>query len=94
MKETIVEIRGYHLYTLRQNKSTQELPCGYAAMQVNPVVFLDLTAADDQLAIFYLHTQLVGAETGDCKRDTQAVARGLLDIVGRIAVGRGFGYSV
>ena len=39
-----------------------------------------------QLVVFLSYLQVVHGKTGDSERDAQSVGRGLLDVVGRIAV--------
>jgi hypothetical protein len=88
VQQPVVEPGALHLHPFRQHEGALELPRGDAAMQEDaPLGIVLLAAADHQLVVLLRDLQVVHGEAGDGQRDAQAVIAGLLDIVGRVAIG-------
>ena len=94
MQQPVVEPGAAHLDALGQHEGALELPRGNAAMQVDVLAFLDLLAANDELVVLDGDRQIAHPEAGDRQRDAQLVFAKLLDVVGRITVGRNLVHPV
>jgi hypothetical protein len=90
MQQAVIEGRVLDLDIFSQDESTLKLASGDAAMKKYSAGFvLILASADDQLIILDRDLQVVHAETGDSKGNTQSNFADLFDIIGRIAFARG-----
>src|SRR5215218_11185093 len=94
-QQPVGQVGAQNLHAFGEQEGALELPRGNAAMQVLPRLVIALAAADDELAFLERDLELVPGEPRDRERDPQPFRLALgagdaLDIVGRIAVARGF----
>jgi len=94
MQQTVIEPGAAHLDPLGQYERALELSRRDAAMQVDVLAFLGLFAADHELIVLDRYAEIAHAETGDRERDAQFILGELLNIVGRITIGRDFVHPV
>ena len=88
VQQAVVQPGALHLDALGQHEGALELPGGDAAMEEDRGPrFVLLPAADHQLVVLLRDLQVVHGEAGDGQGDAQPGLAGLLDVVGRIAVG-------
>ena len=93
------KLRSHHLHAIGKEKGALKLPGSNAAMQILARFIIKLAASDHELAFFQCDFQLIAHEAGHRERDAQAIglviiAREALDIIGGIAIGRGFDNAV
>ena len=91
MQQAVVQLGALDNQAFGQDETALELPGGDAAVQEHPVGFLGaivLAALDDQLVVGQLHAEVVVGKAGHGQRDPQAILADLLDVVGRVPLGR------
>src|SRR5690606_41083303 len=91
----VFECRTDDLDALRENETTLELSGGGSSVQVPPSgIVCGTLAAHDQLAVLDIPLEVIPRTSGDRQCDTQGVFATLLDVVGRVSVGRRLAHIV
>src|SRR5690348_13893805 len=68
VQKSVLEPGAGDFDAVGQDERALKLARGDAAMEIDPVLVVDLLAADDQLVVFDLHCQVVHGEAGDGER--------------------------
>src|SRR6185437_8351793 len=89
-KQSILQRSSGDFDPFGQHECALELPGSNTPVEEGFLVAVDLLAANDELIVFDGYVQFIASETGHGEGDAQTVARQFLDVIGRIAVGRGF----
>src|SRR5215469_3940132 len=88
VQQTIVEPSTAHFDTFGENKRSLKLPRGDAAVQIDTLRIVRLLATNHELVVFDGDAELAHLEAGHSEGYAQRVLGKLLDIVGRVTVGR------
>ena len=98
-QKAVGEVRALDPHALSQEERALELARCNAPMQENPVFVFVLAPTDEELALLKRDLQLVQCESSNGERYPQTlrmrqILGQTLNVVGRIAVGRGSGHPI
>ena len=94
VEQAVVQGGRGHLDALGQDEAALELARRDAAVEIGAVRVVRLLAVDHQLVVLDADLESGGGEAGHRQGDAQAAVVDLLDVVGRIAVGRGLRHAL
>ena len=95
LQQSVRQVSGADFDAVGKHKSALKLARCYAAVQILPIGIVSLLPANGQLIVFQDNLELIARETSNGQGDAEAFARPILlrdalNVVGGIAVGRGF----
>src|SRR5450631_3202162 len=89
VQQAVFKRGPFHLHAVGQDEAAHEAARGDAAVQKRPIALAAVTPANHiELAVLDRHLELGGGETGHRQGDPDRAFAELLDVVGRIALGR------